>query len=58
MALATEAVMTGLTILSALERKMLWPATWMIHNANHLRDNGDGLKIGGHHVHRPPWRPS
>lgn len=33
MALATEAVMTGLTILSALERKVLWPATWMIHNA-------------------------
>src|SRR5690606_18914619 len=20
----------------------------MIHNANHLRDNGDGLKVGGH----------
>ncbi len=40
--------MTDLAILSALERKVLWLATWMIHNANHLRDNGDGLKVGGH----------
>lgn len=40
--------MTDLTMLSALERKVLWLATWMIHNANHLRDNGNGLKVGGH----------
>jgi pyruvate dehydrogenase E1 component len=37
-----------LPILSALERKVLWLASWMIHNANHLRDNSDGLKVGGH----------
>ena len=37
-----------LGVLSALERKVLWLATWMIHNANHLRDTGDGLKVGGH----------
>src|SRR5690606_30723822 len=35
-------------MLEELERKVLWLATWMIHNANHLRDNGDGLKVGGH----------
>lgn len=35
-------------ILSELERKVLWLATWTIHNANHLRDHGDGLKVGGH----------
>jgi pyruvate dehydrogenase E1 component len=35
-------------ILAELERKVLWLATWMIHNANHLRDNHDGLKVGGH----------
>jgi len=35
-------------LLGALERKVLWLATWMIHNANHLRDNVDGLKVGGH----------
>ena len=37
-----------LEILSALERKVLWLASWTIHNANHLRDNADGLKVGGH----------
>src|SRR3569623_213265 len=37
-----------LPILSALERKVLWLASWMIHNANHLRENADGLKVGGH----------
>jgi len=35
-------------ILAALERKVLWLSTWMIHNANYLRDNSDGLKVGGH----------
>ncbi len=34
--------------LQEIERKVLWLSTWMIHNANHLRDNVDGLKIGGH----------
>jgi len=34
--------------LGALERKVLWLSTWMIHNANHLRPNRDGLKVGGH----------
>jgi pyruvate dehydrogenase E1 component len=37
-----------LPILAALERKVLWLASWMIHNANHLRENTDGLKVGGH----------
>jgi pyruvate dehydrogenase E1 component len=37
-----------LQILAALERKVLWLASWMIHNANHLRENTDGLKVGGH----------
>src|SRR5215469_2120988 len=37
-----------LKILAALERKILWLASWMIHNANHLRENSDGLKVGGH----------
>src|SRR5579884_3541272 len=37
-----------LQILSALERKVLWLASWTIHHANHLRDNADGLKVGGH----------
>jgi hypothetical protein len=33
--------------LSALERKVLWLSTWMIHNANRLRASDDGLKAGG-----------
>src|SRR6516225_9041265 len=37
-----------LECLTALERKVLWLSTWMIHNANHLRSNRDGLKVGGH----------
>jgi len=37
-----------LEALSALEKKVLWLSTWMIHNANHLRENIDGLKVGGH----------
>ncbi len=38
----------NLDILRALEKKVLWLASWMIHNANHLRENTDGLKVGGH----------
>jgi pyruvate dehydrogenase E1 component len=37
-----------LEILRALERKVLWLSTWMIHNANHLRPSRDRLKVGGH----------
>ncbi len=37
-----------LAILRALERKVLWLASWMIHHANHIRDKRDGLKVGGH----------
>jgi pyruvate dehydrogenase E1 component len=37
-----------LPLLAALEKKILWLATWMIHNANHLRPSSDGLKVGGH----------
>ena len=36
------------TMLSALERKVVWLSSWMIHHANHLRDTGDGVKVGGH----------
>jgi len=37
-----------LECLRALERKVLWLSTWMIHSANHLRPGRDGLKVGGH----------
>ena len=38
----------ALDILRQLEKKVLWLASWTIHNANHLRENTDGLKVGGH----------
>ena len=37
-----------LAILAELERKVLWLASWTIHHANHIRENSDGLKVGGH----------
>ena len=37
-----------LAILGELERKVLWLASWTIHHANHVRENTDGLKVGGH----------
>ncbi len=35
-------------MLQALEQKVLWLSSWMIHHANHEVDRGDGLKVGGH----------
>ena len=37
-----------LPYLAQLERKVLWLASWTIHHANHMRENADGLKVGGH----------
>ncbi|HEY1858252.1 transketolase [Acidocella sp.] len=37
-----------LETLAGVEQKLLWLSAWMIHNANHLRPNRDGLKVGGH----------
>ena len=37
-----------LPFLAELERKILWLASWTIHNANHIRPNEDGMKVGGH----------
>jgi pyruvate dehydrogenase E1 component len=45
---AESAPQDRLALLRALERKVLWLSTWMIHNANHLRPSRDGLKVGGH----------
>jgi pyruvate dehydrogenase E1 component len=34
--------------LKTIERRLLWLSHWMIHHANHLRENPDGIKVGGH----------
>jgi len=45
----TESRESGsLAALRALERKVLWLSSWMIHHANHIRPSRDGLKVGGH----------
>ena len=34
--------------LEHLDTRLLWLSSWMVHNANHIRDKRDGLKVGGH----------
>ena len=41
-------VIANSDLLHQLEKKLLWLSAWMIHNANHIRPNRDGLKVGGH----------
>lgn len=36
-----------LKILAELERRILWLASWTIHQANHVREPGE-VKVGGH----------
>ena len=40
--------LSHLHALRQVERKLLWLSAWMVHNANHIRPNRDGLKVGGH----------
>jgi pyruvate dehydrogenase E1 component len=35
-------------LLAHIERRVRWLSSWTIHNANNLRENSDGLKVGGH----------
>lgn len=37
-----------IAVLEALEKRILWLSSWIIHHANHIRPNLDGLKVGGH----------
>ena len=46
--IANQASEDRLALLQAVERKLLWLASWTIHNANHLRPSRDRLKVGGH----------
>ena len=34
--------------IEALDARLRWLSAWTIHNANHLRESRDGLKVGGH----------
>ena len=35
-------------LLTQVEVRLRWLSSWTIHNANHLRESRDGLKVGGH----------
>ncbi|MFK4759743.1 transketolase-like TK C-terminal-containing protein [Microbacterium sp. ZW T5_45] len=37
-----------LTALAAIEQRVLWLSTSMIHHANRVRPNPSGVKVGGH----------
>ncbi|SLK07991.1 transketolase [Novosphingobium mathurense] len=34
--------------LEVIDARLRWLSAWTVHNANHLREKRDGLKVGGH----------
>ena len=41
-------VATDIEALKILDERLRWLSAWTIHHANHIRESGDGLKVGGH----------
>ena len=41
-------VTTDIEALRILDERLRWLSAWTIHHANHVRENSDGLKVGGH----------
>ncbi|MHB8245831.1 MAG: transketolase-like TK C-terminal-containing protein [Acidimicrobiales bacterium] len=39
---------TSFAVLEEIERRVLWLSTRIVDAANHERDTGDGVKVGGH----------
>src|SRR5207237_5561647 len=37
-----------LDVLDRIQQRVLWLATRMVHEANHVRPSTDGVKVGGH----------
>src|SRR5207245_2676979 len=37
-----------ITTLETIAQRVLWLSTYMIHYANRVRPNPDGMKVGGH----------
>jgi pyruvate dehydrogenase E1 component len=48
MATAPAAAPVDLEVLQAVERRVLWLATAIVHHANRVRENRSGVKVGGH----------
>src|SRR4051812_30308205 len=43
-----QAPQTDLDVLEAVQRRVLWLATAIVHHANRVRLNPSGIKVGGH----------
>jgi pyruvate dehydrogenase E1 component len=41
-------VTTDIEALKVIDERLRWLSSWTIHHANHIRENSDGLKVGGH----------
>ena len=39
---------SALDVLAAVEQRVLWLATSMVHHANKVRTTASGVKVGGH----------
>ena len=37
-----------LEMLDRIQKRVLWLSTYMVHYANFVRPNPDGMKVGGH----------
>jgi pyruvate dehydrogenase E1 component len=46
--MTTAPAITDTAVLAAVERRVLWLATAIVHHANRVRPNPSGLKVGGH----------
>src|SRR6266850_5710259 len=42
------ATVDRVALLERIQQKVLWLGTYMVHHANNLRANADGIKVGGH----------
>src|SRR5438067_10825074 len=41
-------VATDIEALKILDERLRWLSAWIIDHANHVREDDDGLKVGGH----------
>jgi pyruvate dehydrogenase E1 component len=43
-----DALAEKIANIEALDTRLRWLSAWTVHNANHIRQKRDGLKVGGH----------
>ena len=46
--MVTPRAYPGTAVLEQIQQRVLWLATRIVDAANHDRDTGDGVKVGGH----------